>query len=249
MRQVIVPIILIVLYFVLPHKSDALGAWFVPAVIAGLGALGGIFGNRDKTIKQQQQTNQQQSQQQNQQYANTSYILPEYDALTGGLRGNLANMYLQRAQSVPDFMRNYQAQGLENINQSSDALRSNLSSILASRGLSYSPAAATAETGLEGGRISQQLGFQNQLPLVQDQLQQQRLGDLSNFFARLPVGQTGGAAGTSLGDFTGTSSGTSTGTTSIPGNMLGGGFGGISSILAYLYGKGGFGGFGGGGGG
>lgn len=211
--------------------------WFVPALIAGVGAIGGALGNRQRTQTQQGQFNQTGTQ--NQTFSGLNRYTPEYDATGSNLRGILANMYTQRINELPSFMQNYKTMGLQGINEGAQSLRDTLSRTLAARGLSYSPAAATAEAGLESNRVAQGLEFTNQIPLVQDQITQQRLGDLAGFFSRLPVGGTTETSGTSQG--TSTTSGTSSGSMTTPGNMLGGAFGGLGSLLAFLYGQGAFG--------
>lgn len=215
---------------------------FIPALIAGVGALGGLLGNRPKTYQQQQQQGFNQFGNQYQGFSGTGTQTPAYDPLGENLRQALAQMYLGRAGSVPEFMRNYEATGLEGINKGAESNRAALNQILAARGLSYSPAAATALGGLESNRIGQGVAFRNQLPLVQDQLQQQRLADLSGFFSRLPYGTSTTQTGTSTGTSSTTGSSSGTGTSTDPGNMLGGLTGGLGNLLAFLYGQGAFGG-------
>lgn len=213
---------------------------FIPAILAGIGALGGVLGNRSKTATQQQQQNFNQSGNQYQSFSGTGTQTPSYDPLGENLRQVLAQMYLGRASSGPDFMRNYESAGLEDINRGAESGRAILNKILAERGLSYSPAAATALGRVEENRIGRGIAFRNQLPLVQDELERERLTDLSGFFSRLPFGTSTTSTGTSTGVSStgGTSSGT--GASTDPGNLLGGLTGGLGNMLAFLYGQGAF---------
>jgi hypothetical protein len=74
------------------------------------------------------------------------------------------------------------------INANADAQSQAVNNIMAARGLSTSPAAATAAANVEQNRVNQITGMQQQLPLLQNQLNLANLGAASNFFATIPRG-------------------------------------------------------------
>lgn len=166
----------------------------------------------------------------------------------------LMNQLIQRysAQANPS-LTGYQAQQTQGINANADIQSQAVNNIMASRGLSTSPVAATAAAGVEQNRANQITSMQEQLPLLQNQLNLQNLAGATQLFSTLPKGQTttgattsqqigsGGQSGQSAGTTTSqsgtqgasttTQSGTSSGTTSTTGST-GGGVGGAAAGLA-----------------
>lgn len=215
---------------------------FIPALIAGVAGLAGGLLNKPQTTTGSQNSNMTGSQTVNQSMTGSSSQNPQYDQLGSSLRAFLGQQYLSRASQTPDFMNQYQNSGIQAINSGANSSRQALQQILAARGLSNSPAAATSEAGQEANRIGQITQFNTQLPLVQDQLQQQRLQQLGGFFQGLPVGSTSTTEGQQEGQ-TNTQQNTQGNFSQTgPNNSLGGAVGGLGGMLAYLYGKGGFGG-------
>lgn len=197
-------------------------AWLIPALLGGLGAIGGGLGNR----KQQTKTDSTQS------GSFDTSSSPLYDPTTLGVRDNILARLLSRNEAVPDFTKEYELGGLENINTGNESLMRNVDRILTQRGLNRSPVGANASLQGMINKLNQGVQFRNTLPLLQRDIETNELDRLTNFFSGLPVGQR----------TSGTSTGTSSGTQEQPGNVLGGLFGGGSSLLGLLYGLGAFGG-------
>lgn len=74
------------------------------------------------------------------------------------------------------------------INANADAQNQAVQNVMAARGLSTSPAAATAQANIDQNRINQITQMQQQLPLLQNQLNLANLGAASNFFSTIPRG-------------------------------------------------------------
>lgn len=100
------------------------------------------------------------------------------------------NSLMQKFQGMTTpSLTGYSGYQTSNINANSDAQRQAVGNIMASRGLTGSPAAAAAEANIEQNRINQITGMQQQLPLLQNQLNLANLGAAANYFAMLPRGQ------------------------------------------------------------
>lgn len=191
-------------------------AWLIPAAISGVSALAGLLGNRKKQAQQEstQTVNQQ--------------LMPQYDDKALYMRNLLMDQFNDRTRLNEDFFQGYQNQGMQNINQASDALNRNIMQTLSARGLNSSSAGASSMVQAALNRLNQQSSFLNTIPLLKDQRQKENLAAASNFFTNLPTGRS----------ITGTT--TSKGTTTQPGNMLGGAFGALANSLFGLYGMGAF---------
>jgi len=145
----------------------------------------------------------------------------------------------------------YGAQQTASINQSADLQKQAVDNILAARGLSSSPASATAQAGIEQNRLNQITGMKQQLPILQNQLNLANLAGATGFFSTVPKGavttgtqdidtttrgiQTGSQTGHQFGNVL--TSGSSSGTTQQIGqsstkNSAGGGAGGAVSGVA-----------------
>lgn len=208
--------------------------WFVPALIAGASAVAGALGNRSKKYTSESQMDQTTTQE----GSGTNEVAPVYsDEVAGLLKNPLLAAYSNRLrEGTSPFMDAYRAQGLRSINQGASARQRILQNLYASRGLQWSPAAATAEAGSEANRVGNIINFQTGLPLIEEELRSNRLGEASRFLASLPIGQRSSYSQRATGRTTGTQTGTQT----MPGNMLGGAFGGAAGSLALLYGMGAF---------
>ena len=167
-------------------------------------------------------------------------LSPLQQALIQQFTGTASNLNRQAAD-----LSGYKAQGLSDINDTSNAASQALRNNLATRGLSFSPTAANAETQQRIGLAGQQSQFLNSLPLLQRQLQQQSLQQLMNAFQVIPTGTTTGGTTSQSGttNETGTSNSTQTqqGTNLVSGNQMGGLFsglgGGLFSSLPFLFGN------------
>jgi len=193
----------------------------VPLIASGISALGGWLANRKK----------QTTQQQNQTSTQNNLTMPEYDEKTAILRDRLINMFLSGAEGNEDLFRGYETEGLKNINRSSDVSSRLLESLLSSRGIRRTGMAGNALFGNEMNRLNQQSSFLNNIPLLRDQLQRQKMVEAGNFFGSIPKGAR----------TTGTTNTSGTGTMTDPGNPLGGAVSNLGATLAYFYGRGGFG--------
>lgn len=123
----------------------------------------------------------------------------------------------------------YGAQQTGVINNQANVQKQALDNILAARGLSTSPAAATAQAGIEQNRLNNITSMQQGLPLLQNQLNLQNLAGASAFFSAIPKGTlTTGASNqttqtnqSTTGQSSGTQTGSQTGSTSTTGSQKG----------------------------
>lgn len=215
-------------------------AAFIPALISGVAGLAGGLLNRPKTTQQNSSSTTNTSQQIN---ANqNSNVAPVYDPQQLAMRNFLLNAFYQRANSadVDKTVGSYVNSGVNNINSNAQTSEQAIRNVLASRGLSYSGAAATPLANAESSRIGQITDLRNQAPLIKDQLQGKYLTDFASFLSGLPVGQQG--SGTSYQNTEGSQHTDQHGTITDPGNILGGAVSGLGSGLALMYGNGAFGG-------
>ena len=203
-------------------------ASFVLPILSGLAGLFG--GGQQKQTQQTQNTTQSGTQSQTGQSTATTTpnLSPLQQALIGMFTGGAADLYQQSQNLSP-----YTQQGLQTIGSQGNANRQTISNILASRGLSYSPAAATPLTMNAYNIGNQQSQFLAGIPLLQRQLQQQSLDELMKSFGVIPTGQTntGSTSGTTTSNMT--SNMTGTGTQS--GNPMAGLFGGIGAALPLAF--------------
>jgi hypothetical protein len=137
-----------------------------------------------------------------------------------GMNSVIADLIRKRLSSSTD-LSGYKTQGIQDINKTFGAAQTGLNADLTARGLSDSPAAVGALTNLSTGRSGSIAQLVNSLPMLQRDMQQQDIG-LANQFSALQPRTT-----------------TTTGTGS--GNMAGGAFSDIASMLGYLIGSGKFG--------
>lgn len=84
----------------------------------------------------------------------------------------------------------YLAQQTQGINNQSNAAQTSLEANLASRGLSRSPAAAAAMTNLGLNRSNQITQLKQNIPLLQNSLQQSNVGTIGSILSMLPRTQT-----------------------------------------------------------
>src|SRR6266478_9190315 len=115
----------------------------------------GTISNTENTQQQQQGTNISQ---------NVHNLSPIQQQLIGQFTKGASDLY-----NTSTDLSGYKQQGLKNINTGSDLASKVIQNSLASRGLSYSPAAATATTQNELNRVGQGSTFLSQVPLLQRQ--------------------------------------------------------------------------------
>lgn len=192
--------------------------------LAGIGALGsGIAGGMGGTTKTSGSNTTDSSSTLN----GTASSTPTFDPQTENLRQQLINSVLGNLNSDTD-MSGYLSGALQTNNTGFDAAKTALNQTLASRGLTYSPVAGTATSNLDTQRIGSGINIQNQMPLLQQQMYQQKLQQALQTFASMPHGTTGTTNQNQISNQNQTFNQTQTTTPS------GGIFGGIMSGLGAL---------------
>lgn len=181
-----------------------MAAFAIPLITAGLSAVSGLFGAKPKkTITDSTQD---------------SSTNPNFSPLQNSLMQMFTSGAMSRYQKGTD-LGGYTAGGLRTINNHAGVQDLATRNILASRGLSYSPAAATSQIQNENSRLGQSSDFLNSIPLLQRQLQGQDLDSLIKAFASIPTGTT--SHGTAHSEST----------TPTPGGGIGGFIGGLGQGL------------------
>ncbi|SRR5258706_5874704 len=162
--------------------------------------------------------------------SSTGSTAPIFDPATDQLRQLLLGAAGNQLTSAAPDLTGIQSQQLENVNHGYNDASQALQQTLAARGLTYSPVAGSSQAQLGTQRIGAGIGVMNQMPLLREQLLQQRLSNALNVFRGQPYGQKTNQSGISStnNNFTGTSTGTST----APGGMLGGLFTGLGAAGA-----------------
>ena len=167
-------------------------ASFIAPILGGLlGGLGGLFGGNATKNVNSSQNNSGTSSSQTQNYGTTSPNLSPLQSMLSNMFGGQAAALSQQDPNLTG----YTAQGLQNINQSTNAASKNVSNQLASRGLSFSPYAATAMAQPQIAAAGQQSNFLSSIPLLQRSLQQQNIAGLESAFSALPTGTTSTSGG------------------------------------------------------
>lgn len=183
----------------------------IPAVLAGVSGLAGLFGSKAQTTTSDGTNNST---------SNTQY---NFDPNQMRALNSLQQGYQNQLQGAD--LSGYQTSGLKQINQTGNAAQTAIQNMLAQRGLSYSPAAATALTQQRIGQSGQQSDFLNSIPLLQYQMKTQALQNAGQFFNSQKIGSTQ------------TTNQTSHVTQKGSGNPVGGLFAGIGSGIASTLGK------------
>jgi hypothetical protein len=156
----------------------------------------------------------------------TPNLSAEQSQLSNQFGEALMNQYNQGTNIQP-----YEASGLQNIQSSNQAAQKATQNQIAARGLSFSPAAQTAETAQNINAGNQTSSFLNSLPLLQRQLTSQNIGQLINGFSALPTAVSSQGASNQ----TQTSNSSSSGNGAISGNPAAGLFSGVGAGLAATY--------------
>jgi len=199
-------------------------AFLAPLAISGISALAGLLGNRKKTATQESTTSGTSTQ--NVDLYNNPILSDE--ASSG--YGAAINALLNRLNTGSD-VSGYRASGLRELNRSGEMQKKLLSRTLAQRGLSYSPAGAAISSRMDDTQQGRILDFENSIPLLQRQLQQEDIMSLIQGASAMPVGNR------QTGTTTVTNNSRTTGTATQPGDMLGGLFSGLGQGIASTYGR------------
>jgi hypothetical protein len=185
---------------------------FLNPIGAALGGVGGLISGFAGT-KTTSSTNQTTSS--NATTSGSSSTTPNMSTL----QQMLSNLF--GAGAMNNYNENVNLQpyinsGLQNINSGTSAASQQIAAQLASRGLSSSPYAATAEMQPQLQAQQEQSQLLNSIPLLQQQLNLQNLSGVESAFTPLPTGTTSAGTGTS------TSSGTNNSQTTqgTPGSWL-----------------------------
>ena len=200
--------------------------FLIPAIMAGIGALGGALNNKAKTNTQ---TQTQDSTTKQNSSTSANYGETELD-----VRNNILRQLLGATEDTTNFAEGATNAGIQGINATDAARRRMQQSMITSRGLGRTTAGVNALAQGDQFRQGQVNQLMAQMPYQQEKIRSDRLGDLSRFFATLPVGMNTNS--------TSTTNATGTGTQITPGNVAGGALSSGASIAALLYGMGGFGG-------
>lgn len=203
----------------------------LPLIGLGATALGSFFGNKNKNA---QRSNSETTSTSTTTTAPT-VLGPEY----AGLQAAITPMIMKRLLNPTGVPAGYETGGIKGINRTYDLGKQSIANNLTARGLGTSPIAGAAETRLETGRLGAISDFQQEIPLIARDLQNQDIGlAMQNLnFGRSLAGST----------TTHTGSGTSSGTVQGGTGGAGGFIGDLSSMLGFLIGSGAFSKAGGGG--
>jgi hypothetical protein len=174
-------------------------------------------------------------------------LTPGYQSFINQVLGKYSGMMGQ----APITQEQYTTPLIQGINQNADIQTKSANNIMAARGLSTSPVAATTEANIDAQRMR---GINQTLvgaPMAVQQMNTQAMAPMANIMSMLPglSGTTTQQTGTgtisenNVTDTNTTNRGQTTGSTNQTGNVtntaggLGDAFGGLGAILAYLYGK------------
>lgn len=138
---------------------------------------------------------------QNQNFQQAGTTTPTY---TSPFQGELENQMLSQASNSlknPFDTSGFASNALKNINTGADVNKTILQNTLAARGLGQSPIAASATASQEQSRVAQGTDFLNQLPMLQEQIYNQRLNNALNVFRSAPLGSSTSSDGSSSTDF------------------------------------------------
>jgi len=166
----------------------------VPLIVSGISALGSYLSGKNK-------------QTQNSTVNDTTSSSPTYDPQQLDARNKMLDFYTNRLQDNQGWMTGYAGQGMRDINRVSDLRTQAIDNILATRGLSSSPAGAGLAAQGEDTRMKQQVDFMSQLPLLGRQLQTTDADAFAKFIASLPTGNTQTRQGTTTGSAYGSTAG------------------------------------------
>lgn len=203
--------------------SSKMSLWG-PAIGMGVSMLGSLFSK-----KGQQQTTSNNSSTNN----STSTVGPtQLDPQYAGLQNMIMPMIMKRLQSPGGVPRGYEEAGIRSTNRTYDLGKQSLDNNLTARGLGTSPIAGAAGTRLETGRLGSISDFQQSLPMIGRQMQNE---DLATAMQNLEFGRS--LAGHTVTN-TGTNTSTGQATTSQGGGKVSNMIGDMAGMLGWMYGNG-----------
>jgi len=153
-----------------------------------------------------------------------------------GLIDSLTRQYGSITSGIPAAMQGIKNTGMQTINRGAQAAQRGLSENLAARGLANSPASGVAIGNQDNQRFASQNQFLQSLPMTQQQMTLNAMGQAGNFALGIPHGetQTTSGTGTTNQQTTGTTNQTTAGTTSGTSQMEGSQGGGLQGLLGGL---------------
>ena len=226
-------------------------AWVAPAIISGISALGGLFGNRRSQQQQFQRSNQRNEFTNQGNATNYNRTTPTYDPAAWDFRNELMGRALNRSPLLDprSAAASVTTNQLQNLNNQSALQRRVVDNMMRQRGLSHSPMGGAMLGNFDSGRVAQGVNILNQQPILERQFFQEnenmenaRQQLAQQLFNMIPYSQEGEGFQNTWNTGVQTGESQSQGTSTIPGNMLGGGISSLATTLAGLYGAGAFGG-------
>ncbi len=202
----------------------AVGIPILPLIGLGATAIGSLFGKKDqgrRTFSNQGTTS-----------GTTTQGPLQLGSEYAGLQNAIMPMIMKRLSSPSSLPRGFAENRIAGINRTHDLAKQSVGNNITARGLGSSPIAGAADTRSEMGRISDIVGFQNTIPTLERQMQNEDLGAAMGMldFGRSLAGRTTTTSGTSNMSGTEQAGGTGTG-------MVGN----LSSMLGWMIGNGMFG--------
>lgn len=146
---------------------------FVAPIIAGLGALTGLFGSPQKSSS-----------------SSTTTTTPNYDPASLALKNFLTSNYTNSVNNIPGWNKAYQTSGLQNILQSATSSSQAAQDALARSGTARTTAGANTVEDQSQQQGKQVSSFLNNAPIVEQQNLLSTLGGAGSYLASLPVGTT-----------------------------------------------------------
>ncbi len=153
----------------------------LPFLTTGISALAGLFGSKPKPVV----TNS----------SSTSTSTPNIGQNQQGLIDDFTQGIHKQLNGAD--LTGYTGQGLQQINQTAGVADKMSDNILAARGLSNSPYAATLKNQNNNNRLNQSSQFLNQIPLLQQQMRQQAIQQAIQGSQAIPFGTTTEGSSTS----------------------------------------------------
>lgn len=148
----------------------------MPLLTTGISALAGLFGGKPKPLVTDTSG------------TTHSSSTPNIGANQQGIIDDFTSGIHKQMQGAD--LTGYTGQGLQQINQTAGVGDKMSQNILAARGLSNSPYAATLANQNNNNRLNQSSQFLNQIPLLQQQLRQQAIQTAISGSQAIPFGQT-----------------------------------------------------------
>lgn len=179
-------------------------AWVVPAIMMAASYFAGKRGKKSSTTSTSDTSM-------------TPTMAPEYK----GIQSALLPMIQNKLANPYQLPKGYEQAGIRGINRTYDMAGQGLNNRMTARGLGGSAIAGAGESALAGGRASDIVQYQSQLPILQRQFQTE---DMQQAMQAMQIGRGMNSTGRSTG-------------TGLEGGGIGGGVNSMALMLQYLYGS------------